>query len=447
MSNFPGLAVKKTGGILFVAGLPRSGTSLLYALLNKHPDIALMYEAEIHSMPGLAWTVWGGRRMYPRLDFWNGVMSRHRISAAEVPSTLQNAEGLARWCYQTVRERKSALWAGEKTPHSASSLTLLADQYPDARFIIINRDLAATVSSARRAAKNGALFFSSGGRIARNFRMARVMYASAAKMRERGRRLLFLDYNDLVDHPERECRRVCEFLDLPWHPEMNRLDTSDRSAIPPGRHHSQVRGSAILRTACELQLSPQDHELCTRCETLLDHDRWRAGAASGESTASGAPLSVRWTEWKGRWLLFNERVKLQLLSLLPLSVWRWIREMRGRSVAGSPPPSSSMLSSDPANEAAGFGLTSLVIVTGSPPENPLPLIQAEFSRRGVSPQLRIVNELAGLPDADAAPAVLDVSRTSPEQLRELTASVRGSGSKVAIAAFLSDGRCSLGLVA
>jgi hypothetical protein len=31
-------------GPLFVLGMWRSGTSLLYALLNQHPQIALMYE-------------------------------------------------------------------------------------------------------------------------------------------------------------------------------------------------------------------------------------------------------------------------------------------------------------------------------------------------------------------------------------------------------------------
>ena len=34
---------------LFVAGVFRSGTSMLYASLNQHPAIALMYEPELQS--------------------------------------------------------------------------------------------------------------------------------------------------------------------------------------------------------------------------------------------------------------------------------------------------------------------------------------------------------------------------------------------------------------
>lgn len=69
MSDAPCHAGESVGGTLVIAGLPRSGTSLLYALLNKHPDIALMFAAEIHLMPALAWAVWGRRRMLLRLDF------------------------------------------------------------------------------------------------------------------------------------------------------------------------------------------------------------------------------------------------------------------------------------------------------------------------------------------------------------------------------------------
>ncbi|HZT23644.1 MAG TPA: sulfotransferase, partial [Verrucomicrobiae bacterium] len=37
--------------LLFVAGIFRSGTSLLYALLNQHPQIALMYECDVLDFP------------------------------------------------------------------------------------------------------------------------------------------------------------------------------------------------------------------------------------------------------------------------------------------------------------------------------------------------------------------------------------------------------------
>ena len=42
-------------GPLFVVGMFRSGTSLLYALLNQHPQIALLYEDDLAHLPSLFW--------------------------------------------------------------------------------------------------------------------------------------------------------------------------------------------------------------------------------------------------------------------------------------------------------------------------------------------------------------------------------------------------------
>ena len=41
------MPVEITAGPVFVVGIWRSGTSLLYTLLNQHPLIALMYEADL----------------------------------------------------------------------------------------------------------------------------------------------------------------------------------------------------------------------------------------------------------------------------------------------------------------------------------------------------------------------------------------------------------------
>ena len=40
-------------GPVFVVGMWRSGTSLLYALLNQHPQIGLMYESDMLTLSPL----------------------------------------------------------------------------------------------------------------------------------------------------------------------------------------------------------------------------------------------------------------------------------------------------------------------------------------------------------------------------------------------------------
>jgi hypothetical protein len=42
-------------GPLFITGMWRSGSSLLYALLNKHPQVKLMYEADLALLRPVFW--------------------------------------------------------------------------------------------------------------------------------------------------------------------------------------------------------------------------------------------------------------------------------------------------------------------------------------------------------------------------------------------------------
>src|SRR5215472_3100176 len=70
--------------LLFVVGLWRSGTSLVHALLNQHPQVRLMYEAEPFDLwPRLPDAVWPGD--WPRrLEFYNQTISRHQLTPADL---------------------------------------------------------------------------------------------------------------------------------------------------------------------------------------------------------------------------------------------------------------------------------------------------------------------------------------------------------------------------
>src|ERR1700675_4733274 len=79
---------QQADGPLFVVGMWRSGTSLLYALLNQHPQIALMYEGDLPLM----WPLFlGGKAKsdWPeRWEFWNSSVSRHQLQRGKIPSQL-----------------------------------------------------------------------------------------------------------------------------------------------------------------------------------------------------------------------------------------------------------------------------------------------------------------------------------------------------------------------
>src|ERR1700728_4104760 len=75
---------------LFVVGMFRSGTSLLYALLNQHPQIALMYEGDLVHLPSLFWLPTNTRQWLARWEFWNGSLSRHKVDLSEIPEGISD---------------------------------------------------------------------------------------------------------------------------------------------------------------------------------------------------------------------------------------------------------------------------------------------------------------------------------------------------------------------
>src|SRR5581483_10046541 len=99
---------------LFVVGMWRSGTSLLYALLNQHPQISLMYEGELP----LLWPLFVGGKgksdWARRWNFWNGAVTRHQMDnkLKSEPVDFPSAIELAYRCYAGDK----AIW-GCKSPN------------------------------------------------------------------------------------------------------------------------------------------------------------------------------------------------------------------------------------------------------------------------------------------------------------------------------------------
>jgi hypothetical protein len=64
---------------VFVVGIFRSGTSLLYTLLNQHPQMALMYECNVWDFPESFSRMRFQRDWLERQEFYNHAPSRHLL--------------------------------------------------------------------------------------------------------------------------------------------------------------------------------------------------------------------------------------------------------------------------------------------------------------------------------------------------------------------------------
>jgi Sulfotransferase family len=232
---------------LFVLSVWRSGSSLIYALLNQHPKIALLYEADL---PQLEIYLRGRLRSgawRQRWEFWNQGPSRHGISLDSMPMEVADVWEATRIVYQDFARRKHATIWGEKTPHWYDSPLRKAERFPDASFIFLWRDLHAVIGSMEKAALTHQFFRKKG--LARKAILGNERLKEACEvLKARGRPVHEVNYEDLTSGTSECMRQICDFLGVSFEPAVASLAGADRSAIA-GRereHHSLMQSDLIV---------------------------------------------------------------------------------------------------------------------------------------------------------------------------------------------------------
>jgi hypothetical protein len=229
-------------GPVFVVGMWRSGTSLLYTLLNQHPHIALMYEGNLP----LLWPLFRKGKAQPdwleRWEFWSCALSRHKIDTqalhGEFPTLPQAMElvyrqyaGLARW--------------GCKSPGYFDCMVRLAKEFPGAQFIVLYRNPFDICRSIVRAAQKSPWFAKPGMQL-RALLGYGAMKREADRLQALGARMHQIQYEDLARDPDAVLAGICNFLQIPFDPRMTRLEDADRSPIHDAPHHAGVKGKKIF---------------------------------------------------------------------------------------------------------------------------------------------------------------------------------------------------------
>ncbi len=229
-------------GPVFVVGMWRSGTSLLYTLLNQHPGIALMYEADLPLLRQLFSGDSGKSDWLERWEFWNSALTRHRIDRQRIPSSVPDLRSAAEIVWKQYAG--GALY-GEKSPNYYDSLQWLSEEFPNARFVVIWRDPADICRSIIRAAQTGSSFFAKHGIPNRALIGTRRLKSECEALAKRGVPLHEIQYEEMIEEPERILSGICSFLRIPFDPQMASLDGADRSAIYEADHHAGVKSKTI----------------------------------------------------------------------------------------------------------------------------------------------------------------------------------------------------------
>jgi len=214
--------------IVFIVGMPRSGSTLIERMLDAHPDVKAIGES-----PALHDVVERFKNDLSYVDPWPQRASRldaptvNRLAGGYLDA-IAEADGRA----SSRRRIDKALW-------NTHSLGLAALMFPAARVIWCARDAMDACLScyaeafeprlAPYASDLGDLGFVH-RQIERIMRHWQVVLPIP---------VLRVQYEDVVREPEASMRALLEFLDLPWHADC--LDFHRKAAHADSPSHAQVR--------------------------------------------------------------------------------------------------------------------------------------------------------------------------------------------------------------
>jgi hypothetical protein len=212
---------------IFIVGCPRSGTTLFRTMLHAHPRIAVPPETRFVMQAYLRRYNIGdltdpAQREY--LARWIVEREESRFSVLRVdgddvirqiiegPPTLGSALGIV---FRTYSAKNGKVRWGDKRPAYYSFIDELDNLFPDAQFVHMVRDGRACVASLKRTP-----WFDHEPIPCMATWMMAIDCSRESGARLGRERFLEVKYEDLVTAPESEIRRVCDFLEEEYAPQM-----------------------------------------------------------------------------------------------------------------------------------------------------------------------------------------------------------------------------------
>ena len=231
---------------VFIVGCARSGTTLLHRLVDAHPLMAVVHETH-----WIANYFKKERAVTPEMV--SELVEHKRF--AKLGIGREEFEGLLgepvsyksflAGLFELYSEARGKPLVGDKTPSYVTSIPKLHALWPEVRFVHIIRDGRDVCLSVMNWKK--------GDRIAGRYATWKEDPATTTALwwerkvrqgREDGSSLpsgLYHEvrYEDLINHPERECAKLCEFLGLPYDAMLRFYEGKMRMDLPDARKNAK----------------------------------------------------------------------------------------------------------------------------------------------------------------------------------------------------------------
>ena len=223
----------------FIVGAPRSGTTLLTVMLDRHSSIAMTPETKIfqHMRPLGQYRTFRNHEAVLDSFLFRTHLVDLRLEPAEVLGRFRDFEpnyrNYVRYVLETYRVQQGKPRIGEKTPEHMWDVPTILDWYPRSKIIWLlrdGRDVALSIDRLFQCGVRRACFLW-------------WQYAKFGQMWERRYpdRFRHVTFESLVDQPEETLSEVLAFLDLQFEPSI--LNTSVRSETVPEHEMGHKRAS------------------------------------------------------------------------------------------------------------------------------------------------------------------------------------------------------------
>lgn len=231
---------------IIVGGCPRSGTTLLRVILDTHPNICCGPESRLftHHLDEKH-----RRALARRFD-----LDLERIEAQidESPSLCHFVDAFfSDYCTDRAKKR----WA-EKTPRNVLHVGFILKHFPKAKFIHVIRDGRDTAASMRRFSSQK---FEDGEHVVKESRrrksirkyIRRWVQMTRKGLAHRGdSRAIEVKYEDLVQDPEANLKKLFGFLGEEWDPGvLEHHKVQDASRDPTKFPRSALANQPIFKSS------------------------------------------------------------------------------------------------------------------------------------------------------------------------------------------------------
>lgn len=206
-----------------IVGTGECGSTMLRLMLDRHPDLAMA--ADTFFIPDFM-QIWDDvpQPVGPLLGrlFSDPAWPAYQVDAESLAACVRQTgiadpANLLRAFYQAhATSLGKPRWGDRSLDHLARMIPL-AEWFPEVRFVHVVRDPRDVAAAARALAANPPSAADTAARWAATVGTAHAYNPGASRLME-------IRFEDLVREPETILRRVCAFLDLPWHPALLEWD-------------------------------------------------------------------------------------------------------------------------------------------------------------------------------------------------------------------------------